>query len=213
MISCNVIVAAALLVQEGAHEHRRSCSSSRIFVNIGMWFERFVIIVTSLHRDFLPSCWGYFRPTIWDVACLLGQLRPVLHAVLLFVRFLPMVAIAEVKAVLPQADPHHAPGRRAGARRAGQPDALLAGAARSALRRARRVRRARRSSTAPASACATPATRAGTRTRRSRCTASTRAMGLGRSRLPWIVLVLGARRAPRRLRAADLGARASPTRS
>src|SRR5262249_5301401 len=44
-----------------------------IVINVGMWFERFVIIVTSLHRDFLPSAWGYFRPTIWDVSCLLGS--------------------------------------------------------------------------------------------------------------------------------------------
>ena len=71
-----------------------------------MWFERFVIIVTSLHRDFLPSAWGYFRPTIWDVSCLLGSFGLFFTMFCLFVRFLPMVATAEVKTVLPQADPH-----------------------------------------------------------------------------------------------------------
>jgi len=77
-----------------------------IVINIGMWFERFVIIVTSLHRDFLPSSWGYFSPTIWDVSCLLGSFGLFFTMFCLFVRFLPMVATAEVKTVLPQADPH-----------------------------------------------------------------------------------------------------------
>ncbi len=74
--------------------HRRSSSGSRrcarnvpvmfvisIFVNIGMWFERFVIIVTSLHRDFLPSSWGYFQPDLGRHPDLRRHLRPVLHAV------------------------------------------------------------------------------------------------------------------------------------
>ena len=81
-----------------------------IVINIGMWFERFVIIVTSLHRDFLPSSWGYFTPTIWDVVCLLGSFGLFFTMFCLFVRFLPMVATAEVKTVLPQADPHWQPG-------------------------------------------------------------------------------------------------------
>ena len=77
-----------------------------IVINIGMWFERFVIIVTSLHRDFLPSAWGYFSPTIWDISCLLGSFGLFFTMFCLFARFLPMVATAEVKTVLPQADPH-----------------------------------------------------------------------------------------------------------
>jgi hypothetical protein len=77
-----------------------------------MWFERFVIIVTSLHRDFLPSSWDYFSPTMWDVACFVGSFGLFFTLFCLFVRFVPMVAIAEVKAVLPQASAHppeHAP--------------------------------------------------------------------------------------------------------
>ena len=81
-----------------------------IVINIGMWFERFVIIVTSLHRDFLPSSWGYFSPTFWDVSCLLGSFGLFFTMFCLFVRFLPMVATAEVKTVLPQADPHYQAG-------------------------------------------------------------------------------------------------------
>ena len=78
-----------------------------IFVNIGMWFERFVITVTSLHRDFLPSSWGYFSPTWVDIGMLVGSFGLFFTLFLLFLRFVPMVAIAEVKGVMPQADPHY----------------------------------------------------------------------------------------------------------
>jgi molybdopterin-containing oxidoreductase family membrane subunit len=77
-----------------------------IFVNIGMWFERFVITVTSLHRDFLPGSWTYFRPTVIDVAIFVGSFGLFFTLFLLFLRFIPMIAMAEVKMVLPQADPH-----------------------------------------------------------------------------------------------------------
>ncbi len=77
-----------------------------IVVNIGMWFERFVITVVSLHRDFLPSSWGYYSPTIIDVTTYLGTFGLFFTLFLLFLRFLPAVAIAEVKAILPEADPH-----------------------------------------------------------------------------------------------------------
>ena len=78
-----------------------------IFVNIGMWFERFVITVTSLHRDFLPSSWGYYSPTWVDVATFIGSFGLFFNFFLLFLKFLPIVAIAEVKMILPQADPHY----------------------------------------------------------------------------------------------------------
>jgi len=78
-----------------------------IFVNIGMWFERFVIIVTSLHRDYMPSNWAYFIPTWVDVCTFIGTIGLFLTLFLLFMRFLPMIAIAEVKGVTYQADPHH----------------------------------------------------------------------------------------------------------
>ncbi len=76
-----------------------------IVVNIGMWFERFVIIVTSLHRDFLPSSWGYFRPTFVDVLTFAGSFGLFLTLFLLFVRFLPMIAMSEVKGMM-AADSH-----------------------------------------------------------------------------------------------------------
>ena len=66
-----------------------------------MWFERFVIVVTSLHRDFLPASWDYYSPTFWDVATFVGSFGLFFTMFCLFVRFLPMVATAEVKTVMP----------------------------------------------------------------------------------------------------------------
>ncbi len=68
-----------------------------IIVNIGMWLERFMIIVTSLHRDFLPSSWGMFYPTFWDWAILIGSLGCFGWLFLLFVRFLPAISISEMR--------------------------------------------------------------------------------------------------------------------
>ena len=72
-----------------------------------MWFERFVIIATSLHRDFLPSSWGYFRPTIIDIMTLVGTFGLFLTLFLLFVRFLPMIALSEVKGMMATSKAHH----------------------------------------------------------------------------------------------------------
>ncbi len=105
MISCNVISPQVFWFKK-ARTSIPILFAVSIVINIGMWFERFVIIVTSLHRDFLPSSWGYFSPTFWDIACLLGSFGLFFTMFCLFVRFLPMVATAEVKSVLPQANPH-----------------------------------------------------------------------------------------------------------
>ena len=78
-----------------------------ILVNIGMWFERFVIVVGSLYQDFLPSSWGYYKPTWVDICTFLGTFGLFFTLFLLFIRVLPLVAISEVKGVTPQADPHH----------------------------------------------------------------------------------------------------------
>jgi molybdopterin-containing oxidoreductase family membrane subunit len=74
-----------------------------ILINVGMWFERFVIVVTSLSRDFLPSSWGYYRPTLVDVLTFVGSFGLFMTLFLLFVRFLPIVGMAEVKGVMTQA--------------------------------------------------------------------------------------------------------------
>ena len=78
-----------------------------MLVNAGMWFERFVIIVTSLQRDFLPSSWGMYHPTWVEIWTFAGTFGIFLTLFLLFMRFLPMVAMSEIKIVLPEADPHH----------------------------------------------------------------------------------------------------------
>jgi molybdopterin-containing oxidoreductase family membrane subunit len=77
--------------------------------NAGMWFERFVIFVIALHRDFLPSAWRMYYPTWVDVFTFIGSHGIFITLFLLFIRFLPMVAISEVKSVLPEADPHLRP--------------------------------------------------------------------------------------------------------
>jgi molybdopterin-containing oxidoreductase family membrane subunit len=74
-----------------------------MFVNVGMWLERFVIIVTSLHRDFLPSSWEMYYPTIWDFMTLFGTIGLFTTLMFLFVRVLPLIAIFEMKTLLPEA--------------------------------------------------------------------------------------------------------------
>jgi molybdopterin-containing oxidoreductase family membrane subunit len=105
MITCNVIAPQFFWIRK----MRRSPAVLfviSILVNIGMWFERFVIVITSLHRDFLPSSWAYFSPTLIDVLTLVGSFGLFFTFFLLFARFLPIIAISEVKGVMPQANPH-----------------------------------------------------------------------------------------------------------
>ena len=72
-----------------------------VIVNIGMWFERFVIIVTSLYRDYLPSSWAvYYRPTIWEVGFYLGTFGLFFTCYFLFSKFFPVIALAEIKHIL-----------------------------------------------------------------------------------------------------------------
>jgi molybdopterin-containing oxidoreductase family membrane subunit len=77
------------------------------FPNMGMWFERFVIIATTLSRDFTPSAWGMFHPTWVDICTFAGTFGLFSTLFLIFIRFLPMICMFEVKAVLPESDPHY----------------------------------------------------------------------------------------------------------
>jgi len=106
MISCNVICPQLFWFKK-VRTNMVIVFIISIFVNIGMWFERFVIIVTSLHRDYMPSNWAYFSPTWVDMWQFIGTFGLFLTLFLLFMRFLPAIAISEVKGVVPQADPHH----------------------------------------------------------------------------------------------------------
>jgi Ni/Fe-hydrogenase subunit HybB-like protein len=74
-----------------------------VIVNAGMWLERFVIVVTSLHRDFLPSSWGMYRPTFWDWSTYIGTIGLFVSLLFLFLRFLPMISIYEMRTILPGA--------------------------------------------------------------------------------------------------------------
>ncbi len=109
MISCNVIFPQLFWFKK-VRQNLWIVFVLSILVNVGMWFERFVIIVISLHREFLPSNWGYFVPTWVDVCTYLGTFGLFFTCFLLFMRFLPMIAIAEVKGVTPYSDPHHPVG-------------------------------------------------------------------------------------------------------
>jgi Ni/Fe-hydrogenase subunit HybB-like protein len=106
MVGCNVVVPQLFWFKK-VRTNMLLVFVLSILVNVGMWFERFIIIVVSLHRDFLPSAWGYFRPTWVDILQFLGTFGLFFTFFLLFIRFLPIIAIAEVKGVTPQADPHH----------------------------------------------------------------------------------------------------------
>ncbi len=105
MVSCNVLVPQIFWLK-WARTNIWVMMIVSFLINVGMWFERFVIIVTSLSRDFLPSSWGMFWPTWVDLLTLLGSFGLFYTCFLLFIRFLPMVAMAEVKSVMPQARAH-----------------------------------------------------------------------------------------------------------
>jgi molybdopterin-containing oxidoreductase family membrane subunit len=75
-----------------------------VFVNIGMWLERFIIVVTSLHRDFLPSSWAMYTPTVWDWTTFIGTIGLFFALLFLFIRFLPLISIFEMRTILPRAE-------------------------------------------------------------------------------------------------------------
>jgi molybdopterin-containing oxidoreductase family membrane subunit len=105
VLSCNTL-APQVFWFRAARRSEAVLMIVSLIILVGMWFERFMIIVTSLHRDFLPSAWGMFQPTIWDILTYVGSLGLFFAAFLLFTRFLPMISMAEMKALLPGAHGH-----------------------------------------------------------------------------------------------------------
>ena len=103
MVTCNVIAPQFFWFKRIRTNLAGAMWIIYIFVNIGMWFERFVITVSSLSRDFLPANWDYFSPTAVDVLTFVGSFGLFFMLVLLFIRYFPMVAMAEVKTVMPLA--------------------------------------------------------------------------------------------------------------
>jgi Ni/Fe-hydrogenase subunit HybB-like protein len=105
LLLCNVVVPQLLWLR------RMRSTPAALFiialvVNVGMWLERFIIIVTSLHRDFLPSAWGMFIPTFWDWATFFGSIGLFLSLLFLFLRFLPMISIFEMRELVSEMDSH-----------------------------------------------------------------------------------------------------------
>jgi Ni/Fe-hydrogenase subunit HybB-like protein len=99
LIFCNVVVAQSLWFK------RVRTSLPLLFVvslliNFGMWVERFVIVITSLHRDYMPSAWGLYYPTVWDLATLFGTLGLFVALMFLFIRLLPMIPAFEVRRMI-----------------------------------------------------------------------------------------------------------------
>jgi molybdopterin-containing oxidoreductase family membrane subunit len=102
LIFCNAVVPQTLWIKK-LRTNPLWLWIMAFIVTIGMWLERFVIIVTSLHRDFLPSSWGMYYPTIWDFSTLFGTVGMFVMLMFLFVRVLPMISIFEVRTLLPAA--------------------------------------------------------------------------------------------------------------
>ena len=101
LLLCNFIV-PQLLWSKRLRRNVAVLFTVAMFVNVGMWLERFVIIVTSLHRDFLPSSWEMYYPTIWDFLTLFGTIGLFTTLMFVFVRVLPMIAIFEMHTLLPE---------------------------------------------------------------------------------------------------------------
>jgi molybdopterin-containing oxidoreductase family membrane subunit len=105
LILCNVITIQALWF-ERVRTNIAALFAISIVVNVGMWLERFVIIPASLHRDFLPSSWGMYHGTFWDWSFYLGSIGLFFALLFLFLRFLPMISIFEMRTLLPEAQAH-----------------------------------------------------------------------------------------------------------
>jgi molybdopterin-containing oxidoreductase family membrane subunit len=101
LITCNVLVPQVLWFKR-VRSSPAGLFAVSLVVLTGMWLERYVIVITSLHRDFLPSSWGMYAPTGWDWAIYVGTIGLFFSLLFLFIRFLPMISISEMRTLLPQ---------------------------------------------------------------------------------------------------------------
>jgi hypothetical protein len=108
LLLCNIVVPQLLWLQR-IRSNAAALFIIALVVNVGMWLERFIIIVTSLHRDFLPSAWGMFYPTFWDWATFFGSIGLFLSLLFLFLRFLPMISIFEMRELVSEMDSREEP--------------------------------------------------------------------------------------------------------
>jgi len=101
LILCNIVTPQSLWIRR-VRTSPLGLFAVAMVVNVGMWLERFVIVVTSLHRDFLPSSWGMYYPTIWDWMTFIGTIGMFVTLFFLFIRFLPMISIFEMRTMAPE---------------------------------------------------------------------------------------------------------------
>jgi molybdopterin-containing oxidoreductase family membrane subunit len=99
LIACNLVIPQSLWSRR-ARRNVAWLFGISLIINIGMWLERFVIVVVSLSRDFTPSAWGMYIPTRWDWATYLGTFGLFFTLFYLFIRFLPMISIVEVRSLV-----------------------------------------------------------------------------------------------------------------
>jgi molybdopterin-containing oxidoreductase family membrane subunit len=109
LIACNIAIPQLLWIRKVRLSVPLLFMVS-IVVNIGMWLERFVIVITSLHRDFVPSSWGVYAPTQWDWAVLIGTIGFFVTLMFIFMRLLPAISIFEVREVIHHEQ--HKPGQQ-----------------------------------------------------------------------------------------------------
>ncbi len=103
LVACN-IVTPQFLWSRKVRANVGALFTIAMVVNVGMWLERFIIVVTSLHRDFLPSSWGMYYPTRWDFATFFGTIGLFVALLFLFIRFLPLISIFEMRALVNEED-------------------------------------------------------------------------------------------------------------
>jgi molybdopterin-containing oxidoreductase family membrane subunit len=103
LIACNIVIPQIMWLRS-VRNNVAILFVISLIVNVGMWLERFVIVVISLHRDFLPSSWGMYYPTRWDWATYVGTIGLFLTLLFLFIRFLPVISIYEMRSLVEETD-------------------------------------------------------------------------------------------------------------
>jgi molybdopterin-containing oxidoreductase family membrane subunit len=103
LIACNVVFPQLLWIKRVRNSIAALFIVS-VIISVGMWLERFIIVAVSLHRDFIPGSWGMYSPTFWDWSMYIGTIGMFVMLMFLFVRFVPMISIFEMRTILPQAE-------------------------------------------------------------------------------------------------------------
>jgi molybdopterin-containing oxidoreductase family membrane subunit len=107
LIACNIVI-PQLLWFRGVRKSAVALFVLSLVINVGMWLERFVIVVSSLNRDYLPSAWGYYTATVWDWATYIGTLGLFFALLFIFIRVLPMISIFEMRELWEETQKEHA---------------------------------------------------------------------------------------------------------